>query len=551
MLLNWHIEVTPDEEEPAPAAKPLPRGAISLRPQPVQNGQIDWKKNAIHIAKTLPHGIIRTAQASLEVPIDPDEKIFMNGYQSRTYCPEYTPADAIRGLDGLSRFQIRKHHLNRYGDYHFVEYPNKPGITHGFSYCYFRKGDRYRLFASLDEKPGYTMFWYNANTQKLSLFRDCRGVRWSHTNILFHAFDLFYAEGTEQEVFDAWFKMLRVKPRTDKRLTGYSSRYRCEKINEKLIRQDLASCQDLLAPGDLFQIDDGWETAVGDWLIPDKHKFRSGLKPLADEIHRAGFQAGLWLAPFVCQRSSHIFKEHREWLLMMDDAPWCCGGSRDGFYSLDLDNPEVQAYLRQVFHQVLDVWGFDLVKLDFLYGAAPFGTESESRGGRMVRAMKFLRELCGNKQILACGVPLMPAFGLVEYCRIGCDVGLDWDGSAAMQKTHRERVSTRQSIENTVYRRELNGRAFLNDPDVFFLLGNNVRLTDRQKEILGKTNALFGGVLLTSDAPQTYTPAQRSAYQNLLRLRDAADVTVDAEDGPVIRYTLDGEPCSFTVVDCS
>lgn len=546
MLLHWRIEVKPDEEDAAPRTPPL--NAARLRPKPVQEGQTDWKRNAIHVAKTIPQGIIQSARASLEVPMEPDEKLFMNGYQTWTWCPEYTASDSIRGLSGLPKFLVRKYHLNRYGDYHFVEYPDQPGITHGFSYCYFRRGDHYRLFASLDEKPGYTMFWYDANKQVLSLVRDCRGVRWSHTNILFHAFDLFYTEGTEKEVFDAWFKMLRIKPRTTLPLAGYSSWYnRYEKISAKTIRQDLDGCRRLLKPGDLFQIDDGWESAVGDWLTPDRHKFRDGMKPLADEIHQAGFRAGLWLAPFVCQRSSRIFRERREWLLMADEAPWCCGSNWGGFYSLDIDHPEVQDYLRQVFDLVLNRWGFDLVKLDFLYGAAPFGSEAESRAGRMIRAMKFLRELCGDKLILGCGVPVMPAFGLVDYCRVSCDVGLDWNGSSLMQKTHRERVSTKQAIENTIFRRQLNGRAYVNDPDVFFLREKNIKLTEEQKQILAKVNVLLGGVLLTSDDPSEYTPAQQAAYEELRRLREATDIRVEAEETLTLRYVLDGEEHSFVV----
>lgn len=106
---------------------------------------------------------------------------------------------------------------------------------------------------------------------------------------------------------------------------------------------------------------------------------------------------------------------------------------------MDIDHPEVQTYLKQVFDRVLQDWGFDLVKLDFLYGAAPFGNARESRAGRMQRAMALLRSWCGDKLILGCGVPVMPAFGIVDYCRIGCDVGLDWDDVWYMRLFHRER----------------------------------------------------------------------------------------------------------------
>ncbi|MDR9824349.1 hypothetical protein RCJ22_01860, partial [Vibrio sp. FNV 38] len=133
------------------------------------------------------------------------------------------------------------------------------------------------------------------------------------------------------------------------------------------------------------------------------------------------------------------------------------------------------AYLAEVFRTVFDEWGFDLVKLDFLYAAAPYGTEEESRAGRMIRAMKLIRSWCGDTLVLGCGVPLMPAFGLVDYCRIGCDVGPDWDSTVLMRMTHRERVSTKNSIDDTTYRRQLNGRAFMNDPDVFFLRDENCK----------------------------------------------------------------------------
>ena len=151
--------------------------------------------------------------------------------------------------------------------------------------------------------------------------------------------------------------------------------------------------------------------------------------------------------------------------------------------------PEVRAYLKKVFARVLDEWGFDLVKLDFLYAAAPHGSASETRAGRMRRAMAFLRELCGDKLILGCGVPLMPAFGLVDYCRVGCDMTLDWDNNLVMRRTNRERPSTRLSIADTIFRRELSGRAFLSDPDVFFLRDDNIKLTEEQKQTLATVNA--------------------------------------------------------------
>ncbi|MDE6579626.1 MAG: alpha-galactosidase, partial [Ruminiclostridium sp.] len=247
-----------------------------------------------------------------------------------------------------------------------------------------------------------------------------------------------------------------------------------------------------------------------------------------------------WLAPFVCETDSEIYKNHPDWLLKVKGQPWKCGGNWSGFYALNIDNPAVQDYLRRVFDRVLNEWGFDLVKLDFLYGAAPFGTKTESRGGRMLRTMKLLRQWCGDKLILGCGVPVMPAFGLVDYCRISCDVGLDWDDKWFMRLFHRERVSTKQAIGNTIFRRQLNGRAYLSDPDVFFLREENIRLTAEEKTKLAKVNALFGGILLTSDDPSKYGRAAKEQYHELLELRKAENIRVNADNALTVDYVLDG-----------
>ena len=527
MMMNWRITVETGDGPYAAAGRAVPPGNGPLR-----------------IVCELPEGRLKHVTATLPLAVAEDEMIFMNGYQTWTHCPEYGVRDKIRGLHGTPRPLVKKYGLDRYGDYHFVDYPNRSGVTHGFSWCYFRRGDRYRLIASLDEKPGYTMVTYDSGLALLTVRRDCAGVNCAGP---FHAFDLYFAEGSEDEVFDGWFAAMGVPAPQTGPLTGYSSWYnRYASITEETILSDLAGCGTLLAPGDLVQIDDGWESAVGDWLEADEDKFPDGLKPLADEIHASGFKAGLWLAPFVCETGSALYREHPDWLLKVNGRPWSCGCNWSGFYALDIDKPEVLDHLRRVFDRVLNEWGFDLVKLDFLYGAAPFGTAKESRAGRMIRAMDFLREVCGDKLILGCGVPVMPAFGRVDYCRISCDVGLDWDDKWIMRIIHRERVSTKQAIANTLFRRQLNGRAYWSDPDVFFLREENMRLTQKQKLLLARVNALLGGVLLTSDDPAAYGEAQRKAYRGLLRLRNAQQVRFDADEFR-IHYVLDGKPRTLPV----
>lgn len=496
---------------------------------------------ALRIRAQLPEGTLQDAEAVLPWKMEEDEKLFLNGYQTWTQCPELGKWDRQRGVDQIPPMLRKKYAFDRYGDYHFVEYGRKKGQNHGFSYCYFRLGNTYRLIASLDENPGYTIFRYDSQQGTLTLRRDCAGVR--HSGGGFGAFDLFFAQGTEQEVFEGWFAAMDCQPRAAEKLAGYSSWYnRYEKIHESAILEDLEGCASILRPGDLFQIDDGWEPAVGDWLEPDPAKFPQGMKAMADRAHEKGFLAGLWLAPFVCEKESSIYREHPDWLLRVDGKPWCCGSNWSGFYALDIDHPQVLAYLQSVFDRVLGAWGFDLVKLDFLYGAAPFGNERESRGGRMRRAMELLRQWCGDKMILGCGVPVMPAFGLVDYCRVGCDVSLSWDDAWFMRRFHRERNSTRQSIGNSIFRRQLNGRAYGSDPDVFFLREQNCKLTEQQKTMLSTVNALFGSLLLTSDDPGSYTQEMRQQYQALRTLfREGEVLAVNADQGLTVTYALHGK----------
>ncbi len=502
------------------------------------SGTWEVKDGEVHIRTDLPSGILHNVIASMPLSLPSGTKIFMNGYQTWTSCPEYDQHSRIRGLKHVPKALLKKYGFDRYGDYHFVPYPNRKGIVHGVSYCYFRNGAAYRLIASLDERNGYTLFQYDASKQTLTIRRDCDGVRCGGN---FAAFDLFFAEGSEAEVFDRWFAAMNIQCRTKTPLAGYSSWYnRYENITQNSILQDLNACQELLESGDLFQIDDGWEPAVGDWLEPDKAKFPDGMKAMADKIHAAGFKAGLWLAPFACCRDSQLYRKHPDWCLKHHGENWFAGGNWGGFYGLDIDNPHVVDYLKAVFHRVLDEWGFDLVKLDFLYAAAPYGTKLESRAGRMYRGLELLRRLCGEKLILGCGVPVMPAFGLMDYCRVSCDVSLDWDDQWFMRLFHRERVSTKQAIGNTLFRRQLNGRAYGSDPDVFFLREDNIRLSPAQKQMLAQVNALLGSVFLTSDDPSAYNVSMRQEYAKLRHLRTATDIWVDPQNPFLIHYTLDG-----------
>lgn len=301
-----------------------------------------------------------------------------------------------------------------------------------------------------------------------------------------------------------------VKCRENKRRTGYITWYNYYgNINEKVVLRDLNSISRLDTKIDCFQIDDGYQNAIGDWLDTDEKKFPNGMKSIADSIHKNGMLAGLWLAPFAGTKSSKLYKEHKDWFIQdKNGKPYKTGHNWGGFYSLDIYNPDVRAYLKKVFDVVLNDWGYDLVKLDFLYGACVLPMHNKSRGEIMCDAMDLLRACCGDKLILGCGVPLMPAFGKVDYCRIGSDISLDWK---PRKHAIREEVSTTHAVCNTIFRRHLNGRAWMNDPDVFLLRDKNVKTDFEQRKLLAKINSVFGNQLFISDNIDEYNHTQLKA----------------------------------------
>ena len=139
-------------------------------------------------------------------------------------------------------------------------------------------------------------------------------------------------------------------------------------------------------------------------------------------------------------------------------------------------------------------------------------------------------------------MPLASAFGLVDYCRIGCDVGLSWNDNMLMQLTHRERVSTKNSMQNTIFRRQLDKRAFLNDPDVFLLRDDNISLSGIQKQALAIVNDLFGSVYFTSDDMLAYNDKQKKVLDFAASLRGCKYEDVDIKNGYIyFTYTRNGK----------
>ncbi len=447
------------------------------------------------------------------------DKIYANGYQSWTDSREFSIKEKMKGISKLALPVAKKFNLKSYGDYNFQKYSRKKGDFHSYTYSYIRRENTYHLFASLTEESGFTVIETSSSNKRVRISKDSSGL---NIKDQYTPFQLIYTAGSEEKVFNKYFQTAGIEKPQGEKITGWTSWYNYyENITEEKILKNLDNFGKENKKIDVFQIDDGYQENVGDWLNVDKKKFPNGMKYIAKKIHKKGFKAGIWLSPFVCEKNSNLYKNHKDWLVKNKDGnPLWAGSNWSNFYSLDIYNIEVQNYLKKVFKTILEDWGYDMVKLDFLYAACIVPRKDKTRGEIMTYGVDMLREMVKDKLILGCGVPLGPAFGKFDYCRIGCDAGLDWDDKFYMKLLHRERISTFNSLRNTVSRRHLNGRAFINDPDVFLLREENIQLSKIQKKTLAVVNSILGGLLFTSDDISKYNKNQKKIFDQVLNSKN-------------------------------
>ena len=477
-----------------------------------------------------------------------DNRVFVNGYQSWTDSREYFIDEEMTELKKFTEFLVKTPIMKRIGigkagDYAFCKYPRRKGLFYGWSYGYVRTNNKIDIFGSLSERCGFTIVRFDVENQQVILEKELEGVTFSGKTLIAD-----YAVITDEyeTAFDTYFDLMGVQCLQKEKKCGYTTWYNYYgSITEDIVVRDLEALSKLDEKVDVFQVDDGYQKAIGDWLETKKDKFPNGMKKIADEIHKKDMLAGLWLAPLAVTADSSVYKEHKDWLVRDKKGKLYVAGPNWGpFYSLDIYNKEAVEYMRHFFDVILNDWGYDMVKLDFLYAACCVPIHGKSRGEVMCDAMDIIRDCVGDKMILGCGVPLMPAFGKVDFCRVGADVNLEW---IRQEKRHREDVSTPNTVNCTVFRRHLDGRAFLNDPDVFFLRDNNIRMDFEKRALLAKVNSYFGSLLFVSDNVEDYKDNQMKVFLDTIKKKDIKILNAEFTEKHIISVTctVDGKEENF------
>lgn len=323
-------------------------------------------------------------------------------------------------------------------------------------------------------------------------------------------------------------------------------------ITEAALRANLALSTDW--PFELFQLDDGYQAAIGDWLLTND-TFPSKLDALAASIDAAGRTPGIWLAPFLVAPGSELFDRRPDWVAAYSgegggplrtwwNPAW--GGGDEGFlYGLDTTNPEVLAYLEDLARDLVDA-GFQYLKLDFTFSPSADGvwTDRAMTPAQRVRAgFEAIRRGAGDDTfLLGCGAPLAPIVGLVDGVRIGPDVAPTWSidpASALVPGYAAIEPATKHAYGNTLARSFMHRQLWLNDPDCVMLRTVDTDLTSEQARTWAHTVGVSGGMVLVSDDLALLDGDARAVLDEATELGRKSDADAAAGRPAIVPDLLD------------
>ena len=288
--------------------------------------------------------------------------------------------------------------------------------------------------------------------------------------------------------------------------------YYFTKISYDIIMENLAFSEKNKIQFDFFQIDDGYQSMVGDWLNL-KPSFEGRMKPMTAAIIKAGYIPGLWVAPFICERKSAIFIKHNDWVLKNEKGKPVSAGFNPNwsgsFYVLDITHPEVFAHLQEVFRVIKNEWCFEYIKLDFMYAASLPGqryNQSMTRAEVLKTGCEFIRKEVGKETVLlGCGMPIGQAIGYMDAMRVSCDVAPYWKVKFTENLLNSDsNLETRGALRNSLVRTFMDKRFWINDPDCLMLRTSKTKLTAPERASLYNAVMTIGGMLVTSDKMVEY-----------------------------------------------
>lgn len=283
-------------------------------------------------------------------------------------------------------------------------------------------------------------------------------------------------------------------------------------------------------PIEFIQMDDGYASARGDWLICDREKFPNGLEHLATEIRDAGFKPAIWVAPFLVDEHSSLHALHPDWTVKDDrgQTVWVIPNMRGiRVAALDCSRSDVCAWLTDLF-ATLAGYGYEYVKLDFLAHTAGviamggrYADPKVTRVQAIRRGLQAIRRGFGDDRlILGCTNVLGAGVGIVNACRIGSDFLPAWN---IANEPFKEAPSLPNVLRNVINRRYLHGRLWINDPDAHLARADNNALTEDEVRMFIAASWITGGSVLSGDRFSTLSQERGELSRMLLNDLEAFD----------------------------
>lgn len=176
-----------------------------------------------------------------------------------------------------------------------------------------------------------------------------------------------------------------------------------------------------------FAIDAGWERGLADWE-PNPERFPHGMKYMADEIHRRGMTAGIWIDLFTIPKDSALAKEHPDWMAPPHALGRIVMGTDN--WILDVTVPGAYEYAKETCRKIGQDWGFDaLMEVDFVYHlmlAEKYSDASKTRIEVIRMGLQAVREGFGENKFIDSMTP-QPVVGTVANgVRMGRDCAPIW-----------------------------------------------------------------------------------------------------------------------------
>lgn len=318
------------------------------------------------------------------------------------------------------------------------------------------------------------------------------------------------------------------------------------KVTPEACRRNLALAAD--HGFELFQLDDGYQRAVGDWLQPNERFEADPPSRLAAEIAGRGLTAGIWTAPFLASPRSDVARSHPGWIAgarrtgargpsrgrpcraMWNPLAW--GGWA---MALDTTDPSVLDHLRRTFASLAGQ-GWRYHKIDFCYAAAVparrRGDGASTRAEAIRAGLQAVRDGAGpDAVILGCGIPLAQSVGLVDVMRVSADTAPRWSPGPLRPPGYSDLAPAAVSaLQASVLRAPMHRRLWVNDPDCLLLRPVRTRLTSGQRRLLTEAAAGTGAFTVVSDDLDTYGPDEWAALDRLRRSHERADAPLDLVD---------------------